>query len=194
MDLLTRIPKHLHFLFYDFSTIYYEFWKFQPFFSKRLFAALFIWAYSCADSPWTCSNCCPRSLVAYRVGNGLEKQRFRRRGGLPAAREEWRSMREARATWWCARSGSEVIGEAPTVGAVRGGARRGVQRCSGEGGRRWVGRWASASRERPIPRVGLGGREPGKGARRAGGLGGGGGFCSGKLVAGVAVWQFGEVP
>jgi len=40
----------------------------------------------------------------------------------------------------------------------------------------------------------LGGGEPGKGARRAGGLGGGGGFCSGKLVAGAAVWQFGEVP
>jgi len=39
----------------------------------------------------------------------------------------------------------------------------------------------------------LGGGEPGKGARRAGGLGGGGGFCSGKLVAGAAVWQFGEV-
>jgi hypothetical protein len=27
-DLLSRIPKHLHFPFYDFSAIYYEFSKF----------------------------------------------------------------------------------------------------------------------------------------------------------------------
>jgi len=35
--------------------------------------------------------------------------------------------------------GLGATGEAPTAGAVRGGAQRGVQRCSGEGGRRWVG-------------------------------------------------------
>ena len=37
-------------------------------------------------------------------------------------------------------------------------------------------------------------RRTGKGDRRAGGLGGGDGLCSGELMAGAAVWQFGEVP
>jgi hypothetical protein len=30
IDLLTRIPKHLYLLFYDFSTIYYVFSKIEP--------------------------------------------------------------------------------------------------------------------------------------------------------------------
>ena len=60
--------------------------------------------------------------------------------GPPAAMEGWRSMRATRTTCRWAWLGLGATGEAPTAGAVRGGARRGVQRCSGEGGRRWVGR------------------------------------------------------
>ena len=30
IELVTRIPKHIHFPFYDFSTIYYEFPSIQP--------------------------------------------------------------------------------------------------------------------------------------------------------------------
>ena len=35
IDLVTRIPKHIHFPFYDFSTIYYKFSKFQPNYTKK---------------------------------------------------------------------------------------------------------------------------------------------------------------
>ena len=56
-------------------------------------------------------------------------------------------------------------------------------------GRAAVGRPVSISKSRATHSEGrFERRRTGKRDRRAGGLGGGGGFCSGKLVAGAVVW------
>ena len=58
-----------------------------------------------------------------------------------------------------------------------------------------MGRPESTSRSRATHSEGwFERRRTGKGARRAGGLGGGDGLCSGELMAGAAVWQLREVP
>ena len=58
-----------------------------------------------------------------------------------------------------------------------------------------MGRPESTSRSRATHSEGwFERRRTGKGARRAGGLGSGGGLCSGELMAGAAVWQLREVP
>jgi hypothetical protein len=94
-----------------------------------------------------------------------------------------------------------VVGEVPAMEAVRGGARRGVRRRSARRaavlrrGRTAVGRPESTSRSRATHSDGwFERRSTGMGARCAGGLGGGGGLCSGELMAGVAVWELREVP
>ena len=129
---LTKLVLH----FYHFSTIFYGFSKFQAIWSLNHYSP---GSMTIQKTPWTCLNCCMRSLTWTGNRGGTLGARFWQGEALPATEKWWRSIRASPTTGLLLKLGPGMVGRAP---AAEQWLRQCCSSVSGEGvvsGGRWRG-------------------------------------------------------